>query len=368
MIPLSEPNIGDDEKRMVKATLDDNWVSTAGRAPMKLENKMIRVSGSQHAVSTSSGTAALHMALVGLGVGAGDKVLIPDFTFVATANAVSLCGAEPVLIDVDPATMAMDVELARQCLTNSGQNVKAIIVVHPYGYLPDMQPYVDISQEFGVALIEDAAAALGSWRDGKHAGTWGTAGCFSFNGNKILTTGAGGMIISHDAKMINGLRVMRDQAKMTMRPEIDVVAFNYGLSSLNAALGLAQFERLDEFVAAKNRIFNYYKQTLTADSPFPLVNLPSWSPDSNKWMSLIECQDPAALYRLLLDRDILTERGWKPIHEIGPYRSLDQSFINGVSKSFHDKLLVIPSSTTLKEEQQKVVVDTLLAMTVESGR
>ena len=257
---LARPDVGARERALVAAALRAGSVSSLGPQVGAFEEQFAARLGVPHAVATSSGTAALHLALAALDVGPGDEVIVPDLTFVATANAVAYTGARVVLADVDPATWTLDPASAERALS---RRTRAIIVVHLYGNPGDLDALARLARRHGVALVEDAAEALGArWR-GRPVGGVGALSTFSFYGNKIVTTGEGGMVATRSAALDRKLRHLRDHGMSpTRRYYHDRLAFNYRMTALQAALGLAQLERLDEFVARRARIAAWYRDEL----------------------------------------------------------------------------------------------------------
>ncbi len=373
MIPLTEPHITEDDRRCVEDTMRRNWVSTAGDAAGRFEYCILSYTNALHAISTSTGTSALHLALLAAGVKPGDGVVIPDFTFIATANAVAHCSAIPILVDISRETLAMDTALLREFfesktqiangqrqLRNGSIPVRAMVVVYPFGWPPDMKEFLAISNEYNVPMIEDAAAALGSTISRKHPGTWGLAACLSFNGNKIMTTGGGGMILTNQEQVAEEVRFMREQSNQTAHPDRNLPGFNCAMPALNAALGLGQCNRLVELFDKKIEIFDRYVVELQG-SPFRVFN-PAWKGRVyNKWITLVECEDPVATATYLAKRDVRTALAWRPIHQTGIFRKPLSATLNGNSVWAYNTFLALPSSCTLTGRQQTKVLKDLFA-------
>ena len=274
VIPNAVPHLAGNEWKYVKECLDTNWVSSAGAFVDRFEREVARYVGVPHAVATVNGTAALHVALLAAGVTAGDEVVMPAFTFVATANAVAYCGAHPVFLDseetswgLDPARVAefldgeCEVTAGRVTDRRTGRVVRALLPVHLYGHPCDLDPLLALARRYPLAVVEDSAEALGARYRGRPVGADGLAGCVSFNGNKIITTGAGGMVLSRDEAMAARVRRLTTQARGDALEFIhDEIGFNYRLSNLHAALGVAQLEQLDLFVEDKRRTAAFYQQ------------------------------------------------------------------------------------------------------------
>jgi len=259
-IPVSRPSVGALEQRYVADAVGSGWVSSLGSYIDDFEKAFAAYCEAQYAVATSNGTTALHLVLAALNLGPGDEVIVPDLTFVATANAVAYTGASTVLVDVDEQTCGIDVEAIRQAIS---PRTRAIIPVHLYGHPVDLDPILALAGEHGLAVIEDAAEAHGARYGGRRVGALGTAGIFSFYGNKIITTGEGGAVTTNDAALARRLRMLRDHA---MSPERrywhEEVGFNYRMTNLQAALGKAQLERVEEFTRARRHILQRYRELI----------------------------------------------------------------------------------------------------------
>lgn len=260
-IPLDAPNIGELEKEYVLRALESGYVSSVGPLVTEFEKHFGTWIGVPHAVATVNGTAAIHLALRLLGIGPGDEVIVPALTFIATTNPVVYVGATPVVVDVDPVTWNIDPDEVEKAVTG---RTCAVIPVHLYGNPADMSRLMNIARRYGLYVIEDAAEALGATYDGRHVGTFGDIGIFSFNGNKVITTGGGGMLVTNDPDLAARARLLINQgraagAKDYEHPEI---GYNYRLTNIQAALGLAQMERLEQLLAAKRRHADLYRKVL----------------------------------------------------------------------------------------------------------
>jgi len=259
--PLSRPDLNGREEEYVLQTLRENTISSLGRHVGEFERAFAAFHRIPWAVAVSNGTAALHLALHALGLGPGDEVIVPDLTFVATANAVAYTGATPVFVDVDPASWTIDVDQVARTITD---RTRAVVAVHLYGMPARMSKLRDLAKGRGIALVEDAAEALGARDQGQLVGTAGDAGCFSFYGNKIVTTGEGGMVIAASAGLDQRLRHLRDHAMSAEhRYYHDEVGFNYRLTAVQAAIGLAQVERLGSFLEEREKIESWYRRELS---------------------------------------------------------------------------------------------------------
>lgn len=320
-IAVAHPVLQGNEAAYVQECLETTWISSAGRFIGQFERGFADFCEVPHAVTTNNGTTALHLALVALGVGPGDEVVVPTLTYVATANAVRYCGATPVLADADPRTLNLDPVSVEAALT---PRTKAIIPVHLYGHPVDMDPLTDLARAAGAAVVEDAAEAHGARYKGRRAGSLGDVATFSFFGNKILTTGEGGMVTTADADLEAKLRLYRGQG---MDPErrywFPVVGYNYRMTNVAAAIGVAQLERADALLAARQQVAAWYAEHL-AEAQDVLV-LPVVEPYAHHvyWIYNILVRDPAVdrdeVMRRLDADDIETRPTFFPMHELPPY-------------------------------------------------
>lgn len=284
-IPISKPAIGAREKELVLEALDSGWVSSLGKYIDKFEREFSSYCGSELALTVSSGTAGLHLALTALGIGPGDEVIVPDLTFVATPNAVAYTGARPVLADIDAETLCIDPASVQSLIT---PRTKAIIAVHLYGHPADMDALKEIADTHGIALIEDAAEAHGAEYKGRRAGSLGHCAVFSFYGNKVITTGEGGMVTTNDRRLYQRARRLRDHAMSPERRYFhEERGFNYRLTNLQAALGVAQLERIDEFLHRRAEIMDWYRSEIAIRDGVRLNQVKNWA-RSAYWMVCLE--------------------------------------------------------------------------------
>lgn len=382
MICLSVPNFSGNERKYVDEAIDTEWVSTAGRAINMFEENIAKMLCVKDACACQSGTAGLHLCLRHFGVGAGDIVLVPTLTFIATINAVMYQSASPVFFDCDD-NMCIDAKqvenyLANECICKNGRTVekasektvKAIIPVHVFGDLCDMDRLMEIGNKYGLYIIEDATEALGGVFDtgrysGKCAGTVGHAGVFSFNGNKIITTGGGGMVASDDKNAIEHIRYLSQQAKDdTMYFVHEEYGYNYRMTNLQAALGLAQLEQLDGFVKTKRRNHEMYRELL-ANCDYGYVKDFSCK-TTNCWFYSFVLNEPNSekrdkLIKCLNEHKIQVRPIWKLNHTQTPFkqfRALDCSN----AQRFYDSVINIPCNTNLTSEQIKRVASEILGM------
>lgn len=278
MIRLAAPQLGPDEERAIREVLASGYL-VQGRRVREFEDLVADRVGSAHAVALSSGTAALHASLLALGVGAGDIVVLPAFSFIATANVVELCGARPVFVDVDEDTFNIDPQLLEHCMTelgSRGERVKVILPVHTFGRVADMARIARIAQGHEARIVEDAACALGAYSDGRRAGTWGSVGCFSFHPRKVITTGEGGVAVTEDPEIARSLRTLRNHGQDPQGETFDSVlpGFNYRMTEIQAALGIEQAGKLDEVVQLRRSIARRYDDALHDTA----VTVPSATP------------------------------------------------------------------------------------------
>ena len=371
MIPLSVPNLAGNELIYVTECIETGWISTAGKFVSKFETEFAAWTGQKNAVSTSNGTAALHLALLGAGVQFNDLVIMPNVTFVATANAIKYVGAEPLLIDISVKDWQMDLELLEQFLNEdcertkdgivrfkkSGQKISAIMIVHLQGHMCNLEKLLEIAKRWDLNVIEDAAEALGSKYNNQHAGTFGEFGCFSFNGNKIMSTGGGGMLIAKQKSDLEYLRHLATTAKTDpMIYHHDQVGYNYRLVNILAAVGLAQLEQLHNFVHRKNEIAKFYTKHLGTIGDISFQQS-SRNVTPNHWLFTIRTRKQKELILALNEKGIMSRPFWMPMSNLPMYKNSTfvQSNLN-ISKLIHEEALSIPCSTNITDEELKTVV------------
>jgi perosamine synthetase len=284
-IPISKPFIGAREKELVLDALNSGWVSSIGKYIDEFEEKFAHYCGTKYALAVSNGTTGLHLALATLGLRPGDEVIIPDLTFVATANTVAYTGATPVLADIDPDTLCINPASVKSLIS---PRTKAIIPVHLYGHPADMDALTEIANAHGIDIIEDAAEAHGAEYKGRRVGGLGKCGVFSFYGNKVITTGEGGMLTTNDREFHRRARQLRDHA---MSPERryyhDQLGYNYRITNLQAALGVAQLERIDDFLERRVEIMGWYNSEIAVSDSVRLNRVKNWA-KSVFWMICLE--------------------------------------------------------------------------------
>jgi len=358
-IQLDSPVIGEHEKLYLERAVSSGYVSTAGPFVPEFEDKFCGlIGGVKGAVSTQSGTAALHMALCELGIGPGDEVIVPVLTFIATINPIKYIGAVPVFVDINKETWNIDIAQIKKAITDK---TKAIIPVHLYGNPCNTDEIIDLAKEHNIAVIEDAAQSLGAKFKGKPTGTFGDLGCFSFNGNKIITTGGGGMVVGNKIEQIKHIKFLVNQAKDEARsyyhPEI---GFNYRMTNLEAALGLAQLERLEEILAKKKRINQIYKNEL-ANIKAVRFQEEYLGAESSFWFSCLVLDggvEVSGLQKELKKQGIPTRRTFMPIVEFPPYKQ-DRKEDYQNAYSVYDRGLCLPSSALNSDDDIDYVCEKL---------
>lgn len=274
-LPVSAPTLGGNERAYVLECLDSTWISSSGRFLDAFESAFARFCGVSHAVAVNNGTTALHLALTALGIGPGDEVLVPNLTYIASANAVTYCGAKPVFVDCEPLTLNLDPDRIEARITS---RTRAILPVHLYGHPADMDRIMKLAARYDLRVVEDAAEAHGATCRGRPVGSFGDCATFSFYGNKIITTGEGGMVVTDDAALAARLRLYRGQGLDPQRRYIHpVVGFNYRMTNIAAAIGLAQLERIDTILAARRRVAVWYAERLAGIESLRLLGSEPWA-------------------------------------------------------------------------------------------
>jgi len=376
-IPLSVPEIRGNEWKYVKDCLDSGWVSSVGEYVSRFEQKIARTVGAGSVVATTSGTAALHIALLVSGVKPDDEVLVSTLTFIAPVNAIRYVGAWPVLIDADPQFWQMDAEklalfLASNCELSHGElrnrrtrrRVKAILPVHILGHPADMDPILAMAREFGLVVIEDATECLGARYRGRAAGAIGDIACFSFNGNKIITTGGGGAILTSNRLWADRARYLTTQAK---DDPIDFVhgeiGYNYRLTNVQAAMGCAQIEVLDQYIEKKRIIAKRYENELRGIAGITTMPTAPWA-QSTYWLYTILVEEEQfgmsarSLMKDLAARGIQTRPLWQPMHSSPVHRYAEASSCE-IADWLHARALSLPCSVGLKETDQQHVIESI---------
>lgn len=374
-IPLCVPYLHGNESIYVQECLDTNWVSSSGSFVNRFEQLMAEFLGVKYAVATVNGTSALHIALLISGIGPEHEVLVPSLTFIAPANAVRYVGAWPVFLDVDPDYWQMDPMKVEHFLENecywsgdslvnvvTGRQVKGILPVHILGHPCDMEPILDLGRKFGLAVIEDATESLGAQYQGKMVGSLGELGCLSFNGNKLITTGSGGMLVTNDQSLAERARYLTTQAKDDSVEYIhNTIGYNYRLSNLNAAMGCAQLEMIESFIEKKRQIAAFYCKALEGIPGLHLMQEADWA-KSVFWMFTARIDQQTfgmssrALLKELAKIGIETRPLWEPMHKSRAH--LESFFMSdGISDDLYQECLSIPCSVGLDLPEQQRVID-----------
>ncbi|MBD3426542.1 MAG: aminotransferase class I/II-fold pyridoxal phosphate-dependent enzyme [Candidatus Omnitrophica bacterium] len=353
---LDAPNIGELEKKYVNQALETGYVSTAGPFVGQFEDKFSQYLGMVRAVSTQSGTAAIHMALHELCIGSGDEVIVPALTFVATVNPVEYVGAKPVFVDVDSDSWNMDPDQIEKNIT---EKTKAVIPVHLYGNPCDMGRIMEIADKYGIYVIEDATESLGGKYKGKLTGTIGHFGCFSFNGNKTITTGGGGMVVSCDREKMEHIKFLVNQARDGNEGYFhSEIGFNYRMTNLEAALGLAQMERAEELISRKRQLNEVYREELNGVEEI-MFQSECEGAESSWWLTCVCLKEGADLPVLrdgLAGKGIHTRKLFTPLTEFPPYEKYARGR-HGNSHRLYERGLCLPSSTLNTAGDVKHVCD-----------
>lgn len=343
-IPIGLPDLSGNEWKYVKDCIDRNWIPSGGAYVGQFESMVGKYVGAQHAIAVVNGTAALHISLLLTGVAPGDLVIAPDLTFVATINSIRYVGAEPILIDAYKDTWQMDLDLLEDFLKShtyikekncyhklNHRKIAAIMPVHVLGNMNDMDKLLKISATYAIPVIEDSTGALGSTYKGKYAGTFGKLGCYSFNGNKIITTGGGGMIVTDDAELAQKARLLINQSKTDkLYYEHDGIGFNYSMPNILAAIGCAQMERIDYLMDNKKKSAQNYMQTLKNVEFQKITD----GVISNHWLFTVLVKDRDKTIADYLSKNIQVKPFWKPI-------SMQKGFGNNILVSNYNNASAI---------------------------
>lgn len=360
-LPVAEPSLGDKELQYVSECVLTGWISSAGKYVTRFEEAIANFCEAKYSIATSSGTTALHLALLALDIGPDDEVIVPSLTFIATANAVTYTGAKPVFVDSEPETWNINPSKIEEAITS---HTKAIIPVHLYGHPADMDPILEIASQHGLAVIEDAAEAHGARYKDRCVGSIGDIGIFSFYGNKIVTTGEGGMIVTDKSDLAEKMRILRDHGmSKKQRYWHTSIGYNYRLTNLQAAIGVAQMEKVDNILKSKRRIAQMYNDGLRDVPGICLPPEASWA-SSVCWLYsiLIENQEFGAVRSEVIDRlqdnGIETRPLFTPVH-IQPIYNTGQSL--PVAEHISAVGLSLPSAIGLRDKDIHYVIDTVVA-------
>jgi len=367
ILPLHEPTFIGNEEKYVLDCIKTGWVSSVGRYVDQFERMLAEFTGVKRAVAVVNGTAALHIALKIVGVQPNDEVLIPSLTFVATANAVVYCGAVPHFVDVSDTTLGInpftlenylkDIAVVKQdvCFNKkTGRIIRAIVPMHTFGHPVDLDPLLDLCERWHLIMVEDAAESLGSYYKGIHTGNFGKASAMSFNGNKIVTTGGGGAVLTNDEKLADYAKHLTTTAKLPhpWKYEHDQVGYNYRMPNLNAALGCAQLEHLDDFIDKKRRLVHKYERLIADYEGIKLFKEPHYA-KSNYWLQTLIFDDKKysidEVLQTLNDYHVMSRPIWKPLHLLDPFKHYPKADLSVTEKLQH-QIVNVPSSSYLGED------------------
>jgi aminotransferase in exopolysaccharide biosynthesis len=373
MIPLSIPHLAGNEWQYVKECLDTGWISSAGEYVNRFEQDVAQFAGAKYGVACMNGTAGLHIAQILLGIGAGDHVLAPNITFIATLNAISYSGAEPILVDVEPDSWQMDLRLLENwlqenselkkmeghtlCISKLTNNpIKAIMPVHVLGNLGNMDHLLAIAEKYHLAIIEDSTEALGSYYKGKHAGSFGQIGVFSFNGNKIISTGGGGVIVTDDEALAKRAKHLTTQAKVSAMEYIhDEIGYNYRLVNVLAAIGVAQMEQFPDLLERKRQMDAYYRENLAGVGDIEFQEVAAEA-SANCWLFTFKTSKMRELLAFLNERAIQSRPFWMPMNQLDMFKEKLYIQTNDQSAQIYENCISIPSSAGISREEQDQVI------------
>ena len=370
MIPLSLPHLAGNEWKYVKDCLDTGWVSSAGAYVSQFERLVADFAQCEHGIACVNGTSGLHLTMHMHDVKLGDRLLVPNITFIASANAASYTFADPIFVDVDPDTWQWDLDLLEAFLTDECEQradgytyergtdkpIKAAMPVHVLGNMCDMPRLIGLCEQFNLICIEDASESLGSYYEGKHSGGFGRMGVFSFNGNKTITTGGGGVIVTNDGALAARAKHLTTQAKADPNTYYhDEIGFNYRLVNVLAAIGVAQMEQLPDFLGAKKRMDTYYREHLAGVGDLRFQRIPD-AVESNCWLFTLSSARQAELLRTFQANAIIARPFWMPMNQLPMFGHKRYVSTHDHSRRVHADSLSIPSSVNITEAQQAEVV------------
>lgn len=363
MIPLCVPEIRGNEWKYIKECLDTNWVSSAGAYVNRFERDFSEYLNVKKSVTTSNGTTALFLALKTLGIGEGDEVIVPSLTFISPVNTIKYVGAEPVFVDVTRDIYVMDVEKVEELIT---PKTRAIIPVHLYGHPVDMDRLMEIAKKYDIYVIEDATESLGSLYKNKHTGTIGDIGCFSFNGNKLITTGGGGMLVTNNEHLGDRAKFLSTQAKVVEENKAfshTEIGYNMRMPNILAAMGCAQLENIDEYIKIKRENAAYYTKLLKGIKGITLPIEKEWA-NNVYWLYSIVIEDEYGISRdelikILAENEIESRPFFMPIHEMPPYLHFKKGNLD-ITKELSRKGLNLPSSVGLIKEQIEKICQVII--------
>lgn len=365
-ILLSYVHMGGTERDWVEKAFESEWIVPLGPNVDEFEHRLEKYLGAPNVVALSAGTAAIHLALVALGVGSGDEVICQSFTFAASANPIKYQGADPVFVDSEPDTWNMSPDALEEAIIDrkkqTGHYPKAIIPVYLYGMPAKMDEIRAIADKYGIPIVEDSAEALGSEYKGKKCGTLGNYGCLSFNGNKIITTSGGGALVCHSKEEADRVKFYATQAR-EQRPYYyhETIGYNYRLSNVSAGIGCGQMDVLQPHVELRRAIHDFYTKELAEIDGLSVQQNPSTDFNSNFWLSTVLIdpktgKDPESLRQFMLDAGVETRRLWRPMH-MQPVFADAPYYGDTTCETLFDRGLCLPSGSSLKEEELRYVAD-----------
>lgn len=373
MIPLSVPLLNGNEWKYVKDCLDTGWISSAGSYVNQFEQQVADFVGAKYGIACMNGTAGLHIAQILSGVTAEDHVIAPNITFIATLNAIKYTGASPILIDVDPESWQMDLDLLEQFLAentfekqvntssysflrSTNKRIKAIMPVHVLGNVGDMDRLVAIAEKYNITIIEDSTESLGSYYKGKHTGVFGQFGVFSFNGNKIISTGGGGVIVTNDEELAKKAKHLTTQAKVSAMEYIhDEIGYNYRLVNILAAVGVAQMEQFPKFLKRKRKMDQFYRNELSGIGDIQFQKVSS-DVEANCWLFTFKTSRMRDLLAFLNDKGIQSRPFWMPMNQLEMFK--DDIYVSKLdhSSNIYETCISIPSSAGITDKEMQEVV------------
>lgn len=376
MIPLAVPNLEGNERKYLNQCIDTTFVSSVGEFVTRIEKLSAEACGAKYAVATSSGTTALHLSLMGVGVKPNDIVIIPNFTFIATANAVAHCGAKPYLMDIETDSWTLDTRQLREELEENaekkadgiyhkgtGMRIAAIMPVYTLGNVADMDDLNEIAGDYNLPMVSDAACAIGARYKKQNIGSLAKLTALSFNGNKTVTAGGGGAVVGDDEELLKKLKHISTTARVTAEYDHDMVGYNYRMTNIQAAVGCAQLERVDELVDKKRQIRRFYNEEFKDLSNVSLFPVPDYE-ESACWFSGIvinngNLEKIRTLCKELNMNEIEARSFWKPVSMQTPYKNALKAHSLKVSLNLWDKILTLPSSTNITKEDLNYVARTV---------
>jgi perosamine synthetase len=378
MIPLSVPYLNGNEWKYVKDCLDTGWISSAGSYVNQFEQMVADYAGAKYGVACMNGTVGLHIAQMLAGVVPGDRVIAPNITFIATLNAIKYTGANPILIDVNPDDWQMDLDLLNDFLlentvlkeTKEGvfsflkttdERVSAIMPVHVLGNMGDMEKLLNIAHQFQLSVIEDSTEALGAYYCGKHAGTFGKLGVFSFNGNKIISTGGGGVIVTDDEELAKRAKHLTTQAKASAMEYLhDEIGYNYRLVNVLAAIGVAQMEQFPDFLKRKQIMDAFYREQLEGVGDIQFQHV-SKDVAANCWLFTFKTSQMRGLLAYLNENGVQSRPFWVPMNQLVMFKDEPYIHDNDNASDIYEQCISIPSSAGISLTEMETVVSRIKA-------